>query len=124
MHTRVPAAERAAHTAITKEKSCYLAPFPPTQSIRDSTDDLYLTVVQELDSSSLSSVSSGGSSSSGIKNVVKKVAKRRSINVERDVPKFGGAGQRRSYFNSASRRELIQFGPEVCAVGHEIEYGC
>jgi hypothetical protein len=131
MHTRVPAVEPAAdfyNTALTKQvgKSCYLPPFPPTQSIRDSTDDLYRTVVQGLDSSSSSSasVSSRGSSSSGIKNVVKKLAKRRSINVERDVQRFGGAEQRRSYFNSASRRELIQFGPEVCAVGHGIEYGC
>lgn len=113
MHTRVPAAD-CKNTAISKQvgKSRYLPPFPPTQSIRDSTDDLYLTVVQN-DSSS-SSISSRGSSSSGIKNVVKKVAKRRSINVERDVQKFGGAGQRRSYFNSASKRELIEFGPEVC----------
>lgn len=130
MHTRVscvPAAELAAdfyNTAITKQvgRSCYLPPFPPTQSIRDLTDDLYLTVVQGLDSSSLSSVSSHGSSSSGIKNIVKKVAKRRTKNVERDVQRFEGAGQRRSYFNSASRRELIQFGPEVCAVSHGIEY--
>ena len=118
MHTRVSAAD-CKNTAISKQagKSRYLPPFPSTQSIRDSTDDLYLTVVQRHDSSSSSSISSRGSSSSGIKNVVKKAAKRRSINLERDVQKFGGAGQRRSYFNSASRRELIQFGPEVSTVG-------
>jgi hypothetical protein len=83
MHTRVPNAADCC-------RSSYIPPFPPTQSIRDSTEDLYLTVIQGLDSSS-SSISSRG---------------------------FEGAGQRRSYFNSASRRELIQFGPEVSAVGH------
>ena len=128
MHTRVPAVALAAdsyNTAITKqvERSCCLPPFPPAESVRDSTEDLYLTV-QGLDSSSSSSLSSRGSSSSGIKNVVKKAAKRRTINVECDVQRLQGAGQRRSYFNSASRRELIQFGPEVRAVGHGMEYGC
>ena len=121
MHTRVPAAGLTAdsyNTAITKRVG-RSPPFPPTQSIRDGTNDLYLTVVQTSDSSSLSSVSSRGSnptttsSYSGIKDVVRSAAKRRSINVEDDVQRFEGAGQRRSYFNSASRRELIQFGPEV-----------
>ena len=128
MHTRVPVADFG-NTAMTKqvERSCYLPilpPFPPTQSIRDSTDDLYLTVIQEPDSSSSTSNSSRGSSSSGIKKVFKKTVKRRGLNVEHayDVPRFESAGQRRSYFNSASRRELIQFGPEVCAVSHRIEY--
>ena len=125
MHTRVPAAE--SYTAITKQvgRSCYLPPFPPPQSIRDSTDDLYLTVIQGADSSDSSSVSSRGSkqtttSSLGILKDVKKAAKRRTINVEGDVQRFEGAGQRRSYFNSASRRELIQFGPEVCALTDRI----
>ena len=76
---------------------------------------------RSLDSSSSSSVSSRGSSS-GIKKVVKKAGKRRTVNVEHDVQSFEGAGQRRTYFNSASRRELIQFGPEVCPVDHGIEY--
>ena len=67
----------------------------------------------------MSSVSSCGSdptttSSSGIKGIVKKAAQRQSRNVEDDVQRFEGAGQRRSYFSLASRRELIQFGPEVC----------
>ena len=119
MHTRVPAAD-SYNTVITKQvgRSCYLPPFPPTQSIRDSTEDLYLTVIQgpASDSSDSSSVSSRGSKLSSIKDVVKKAAKRRTINVEGDVQRFKGAEQRRSYFNSASRRELIQFGPEVCAV--------
>ena len=130
MHTRVPAADSYNNTAITRQvgsnsRSCYLPPFPPTQSIRDSTDDLYLTVVQGPDFSDSSSSSSSSSSLSipkpitwsslGVKDAVKKAVKRRSINVESDVPRFEGAGQRRSYFNSASRRELIQFGPEVCA---------
>ena len=108
MHTRVPAAD-SYNTAITRQvgnnsRSSYLPPFPPIQSITDSTDDLYLTVIQgpvASDSSSSSSVSSGGFkpttwSSSGIKNVVKKVAKRRSINVESDVQGFEGAGDRKS----------------------------
>lgn len=123
MHTRVPAAD-SYNTAITKQvgRSRYLPPFPPTQSIRDSTDDLYLAVIQGPDSSS---DSSGGSkqttsSFSGIKDDVKKAAERPGINVEGDVQRFEGAGQRRSYFNSASRRELIQFGPEVCAVTDSI----
>lgn len=124
MHTRVPTADFY-NTAITEQvgRSGYLPPFPPTQSIRDSTDDLYLTVIQELDSASSSSISSRGSSSFGIKKVVKKATKRRTTNVEDDVQSFEGAEQRRSYFNSASRRELIQFGPEVChgAVGHGTE---
>ena len=121
MHTRVPAAGLTAdsyNTAMTKRVG-RSPPFPPTQSIRDWTNDLYLTVVQVSDSSSLSSISSRGSdptttSSSGIKGVVKKAVQRRSVNVEDDVQRFEGAGQRRSYFSSASRRELIQFGPEVC----------
>ena len=108
MHTRVPAADTAG-------RSYYLPPFPPTQSIRDSTDDLYLTVIQGPDSSSISSRGSD-QSFSGIKNAVKRVGKRRRINVEGDVQRFEGAAQRRSYFSSASRRELIQFGPEVCAL--------
>ena len=129
MHARVPAADSYNNTAITSQvgnnsRSCCLPPFPPTQSIIDSTDDLYLTVIQGPDSSDASSsstVSSGVSrpttwSSSGIKDVIKKAAKRRNVNVENDVQRFEGAGQRRSYFKSASRRELIQFGPEVCAV--------
>ena len=130
MHTRVPAADSFNNTAIARQvgnnsTSCYLPPFPPTQSIRDSTDDLYLTVVQGPDFSDSSSSSSVSpvvpkpitwSSSSGVNDVVKKAVERRSINVEGDVQRFEGAGQRRSYFNSASRRELIQFGPEVCPV--------
>ena len=112
MHTRVPAYD----TAITKQvgRSRYLPPFPPTKPIRDSTDDLYLTVIQGPDSSDSSSVSSRGSKSSSLG--IKKAAKRRNINMEGDVQRLEGAGQRRSYFNSASRRELIQFGPEVCSV--------
>jgi hypothetical protein len=84
-------------------------PFPPTESIRDSTDELYLAVIHDSsDSSSASSASSGGSIPR-MKDIVKK--KRRSIN---DISE--GARQRRSYFSSATRRELIQFGPEVGAI--------
>ena len=121
MHTRVPTAELAADCNNKQGgRSCYLPPFPPTQSIRDSTDDLYLTAIQRSDSSSSSSSSSDSSRGSKprIRDVVKRAVKRRIDN--RDVQRFEGAGQRRSYFSSASRRELIQFGPEVCGLMDKI----
>jgi len=117
MHTRVGDSQNTGRQVRINGKPCDLPPFPPTESIRDSTDELYLTVINHdragsSDSSSASSVSSGGSkpTTSRIKDAVKK--KRRSINVGADVQTFEGAGQRRSYFSSAKRRELIQFGPE------------
>jgi len=114
MHTRVGDIEDTKKPRRNSEP-----PFPPTGSIRDSTDELYLSVIphdksDSSDSSSASSTSSGGfiPTTSRIKNVVQK--KRRGIDVDNDndIPRFEGAGQRRSYFSSARRRELIQFGPE------------
>jgi hypothetical protein len=116
MHTRIGDFENTKKLRDNSEP-----PFPPTGSIRDSTDELYLTVIPHYKpdsshSSSASSISSGGfiPTTSRIKDVVQK--KRRGTNVETDIPRFEGAGQRRSYFSSAKRRELIQFGPEVCAM--------
>ena len=140
MHTRVPSCADSMNTTQVENnsKTCQLPRFPPTQSIRDSTDELYLTVVNESSfagSSGSSSASSASSLSSNhsippprksvmggslrIKDTVRKVGKRRrepSINVQADeVRKFEGAGQRRSYFSSATKRRVIQFGPMVCA---------
>jgi hypothetical protein len=80
-------------------------------------DELYLTVINHdrAGSSDSSVVSSGFEpKTSRIKDAVKK--KRRSIHVEADVQTFEGAGQRRSSFSSAKRRQIIQLGPEVCAI--------
>lgn len=100
-------------------ESCHLPAFPPIEPIRDSTDELYLTVVHDdtSDSSSASSVPSDSFAPTAmrIKDAVEKAGKRRSIDVEAEVQRFKGAGQRRSYFSSAKRREVIQFGPEVCS---------
>jgi hypothetical protein len=109
------------NTGPQVQNNCKPPPFPPIESIKDSTHELYLTVInhngaESSDSSSVSSVSSEGSepTTSRIKDAVKK--ERRSINVEADVQKFEGAGQRRSYFSSAKKRQVIQFGPEVCTI--------
>lgn len=114
MHTRLA-------TADTTNGEHHLPPFPPTQSIRDSTDDLYLALrpssAHSPSSSSSSSSSFGsrsdGSSPSRIIDTVKRVTKRRKGSSTATVPKFEGARQRRSYFSSAAKREIIQFGPAV-----------
>ena len=131
MHTRVPIAADAQSSTSTRNASeiCHLPPFPPTESIKDSTDELYLTVPYRPSSagspgsSPTSSLSSDRSSlmsgSLRIKDVAKKATRRRRrdssiIALEDDIQKFQGAPQRRSYFSSAKKRELIQFGPMVC----------
>lgn len=139
MHTRVPgctAADGHQMAGQVEHKTFHLPPFPPTESIRDSTDELYLTMIHgrlslgSSPTSSASSLSSGRSittsHSSGksvmdgslrIKEAVKKVGKRRkgpSIDEEaNELRKIKGAGQRRSYFSSATKRQDIQFGPMV-----------
>ena len=107
MHTRVPTAvdAQASTSMENASKICHLPPFPPTQSIKDSTDELYLTV-SHRPSSAESSGSSATSSLSSDRSSI--------IALEDDIQKFQGASQRRSYFSSAKKRELIQFGPMVC----------
>lgn len=125
VHTRVPSCPAAdtRSNMTTPGQSGHHSRFPPTQSISDSTDELYLTVIQgsssasSSGSSSFSSLSSGKSVTGGsfkIRDAVKKVARRRrKSSPDTDVPKFEGAAQRRSYFSSASRRQVTQFGPLV-----------
>jgi len=134
MHTRAADIRSPTHMTTSRQVednslTCRgrLPSFPPAQSIRDSTDELYLTVIHGHSSagssgsspaSSVSSLSSGlsiptSSSSGKLKDKVKKVAKRLREPSVADVPNFEGAGQRRSYFSSATNRQLIQFGPMV-----------
>ena len=120
MHSRVPSCTMNAMMPGEVEnnsKTCHLPPFPPTQSIRDSTDELYLTVIHEPSSSDSSSGSSSPrGKSSKIKDAVKKATGGRTEHVETDIQALRGlgAGRRRSYFSSATKRRLIQFGPLVC----------
>ena len=105
MHTRVPTGvdAQASTSMENASKICHLPPFPPTQSIKDSTDELYLAVSHRP-----SSAESSGSSTTSSSDRSSIIA------LEDDIQKFQEASQRRSYFSSAKKRELIQFGPMVC----------
>ncbi|KAJ3511995.1 hypothetical protein NLJ89_g3777 [Agrocybe chaxingu] len=108
--------------------------FPPTQSIQESTSELYLAIDSTpsspsssssgstfTDPSPESSATSLSSSRSGkseckdrLKYVMKKTAKRSrsSSQTELELQQFTTSSQRRSYFSAAEKRKLVKFGPE------------
>jgi len=112
-------------------------PFPPKDSIIDSTGDLYLALVDDDSStassgsdsalvspaSSASSLASAGSKGSkgSIKAAIKKVGKsksrkddgKRTSKWEKELQHLDGASQRRSYFASEKKRAGLVFGEEV-----------
>jgi len=108
-------------------------PFPPKDSIIDSTGDLYLALVDDSSTassgsdsalvspaSSASSLASAGSKGS-IKAAIKKVGKskskkddrKRTSKREKELQHLDGASQRRSYFASEKKRAGLVFGEEV-----------
>lgn len=114
--------------------------FPPTHSIADDTSHLHLAMTEESSSGSASSASSSTSSLSSIlsssarasvtslsgqlksgsklKDGMKK--KRRKALADGTGLHLQDASQRRSYFSTASHRQAVIFGPNVCAIDHRL----
>ncbi len=118
-----------------------IPPFPTTESVKESTEDLHLTVIDYHSNSPASSspssqssneptpassslslastsslISTRSSKNTGsfkIRSPMIKGKQKRRLTVEEDIQHLHGASERRSFFSIEKNRKSIVFGPEV-----------
>jgi len=112
-------------------------PFPTAEPVKESTEDLHLTVIDyhsnspaswssssqssneptptssSLSLASNSSTKSKSTSSIKIRSPMIKGRQKRRLAVEEDIQQLHGASERRSFFAKEKNRKSIVFGPEV-----------
>lgn len=102
-----------------------MSSFPPKESLRDSTPDLYLALVEDSDdTASTSSGSSSGSISSKASALSSSSRlsgkswrrKKRELKWEEKVAELkslSDSSKRRGYFSNKEKRKEVVFGPQV-----------
>ncbi|PPR04581.1 hypothetical protein CVT24_012009 [Panaeolus cyanescens] len=128
-HQRISLPDNTANdiTSSPRTEAMSSTPFPPKTSLKDSTPDLYLTLVDESDdtaslssgssSASVSSKHSASSSSSSRLSSKSWRRKKRELRWDEKIAGLknlnaGDSSKRRAYFASREKRKEVVFGPQ------------